>query len=179
MRTMFSTAAMRAPKRTGDLEINQDDDYQSRAWKIQRLMWASGLLILLAGVAGLLGPGPFSRRVVSDEQRGFRLEYNRFERYQAPALLKLEVDSRHVVEGQTRIWFNREFVENVQLDRIDPDPERVEVAADRFVYVFNVLRTDDAVKIIWHLTPNRFGKTQGRLGVDNDGALAFTQFYFP
>ncbi len=43
--------------RVGDLDIEQDLDFERRQWHVQRVGWVVFLLILLAAFVGLLGTG--------------------------------------------------------------------------------------------------------------------------
>lgn len=49
-RVQWNYSRMPNLKRVGDLEINQDLDYQQRAWVIQRIAWVVIALVTLAGL---------------------------------------------------------------------------------------------------------------------------------
>ncbi len=51
---------MAVVKRQGDLEINEDLEFQYRAWKRQKTAWRIMVLVLLSALMGLLGDGPLS-----------------------------------------------------------------------------------------------------------------------
>jgi hypothetical protein len=41
-------------------------------------------------------------------------------------------------ELEARVWFDREHAEGVQIQKLAPEPERVEVGSERLAYVFHV-----------------------------------------
>ncbi|HPO58399.1 MAG TPA: hypothetical protein PLV53_06100 [Anaerolineaceae bacterium] len=43
------------------LQVDQDMPFQEKEWTAERAGWIIGLLLLLAGLAGLFGGGPLSR----------------------------------------------------------------------------------------------------------------------
>ena len=54
--------------RVGDLQIHQDLCQERREWKIQRVGWLLMALMLVAALAGLLGPGPLSSTIAEDSR---------------------------------------------------------------------------------------------------------------
>jgi hypothetical protein len=46
--------------RAGDLEVEQDLDFQQRTWALERAGWIVMLLIIAAALAGFFGGGPLS-----------------------------------------------------------------------------------------------------------------------
>ena len=55
---------MSSMQRVGDLEIEQDHDFQRRSWRLQRAGWIVLSLVLLAGLLGLFGSGPLAHATV-------------------------------------------------------------------------------------------------------------------
>lgn len=170
---------MPKPERVGDLEISQDLAHERREWAIERVGWVVMALLLLAALAGLTGPGPLSRATAADNSSALRVEYNRFERYQSPVMLRVHLGPGAAPDGKARLWLSRDYVENVELRHIDPEPESVEAASDRLVYTFNLPDPAQPTAVTYHLEPNEYGRRPVRIGLAGGPELQFSQFFYP
>jgi hypothetical protein len=167
-------------KRVGDLEIAEDMDAQRRNWRFQRIGTAVMALVALAGLLGLFGgTGPLSRATAGNQQAPLSIEeYERFARFGKPTTLQVSLDAAASPDGKTHLWLSREYVQSVQIQEIDPLPERVEAAPDRFVYVFDT-EADGPTAIAFELEPDEIGPLEGRIGLDGGSFLTFGQFVYP
>jgi hypothetical protein len=163
----------------GDLEIAQDLKFERRSWRAERIAWIVGMLILIAALLGFLGPGPLGKATAASSDKSLSVEYYRMERYEAPVQLRISASGSLAKEGELRVWLNRQFVEAVEIKRIDPEPEHAEINGERFVYVFKTAAAPSTIKLFFHLEPNKFGKTAAHLGIVEGPELQFSQFYFP
>lgn len=166
-------------KRIGDLEISEDLPHQRREWAIERWGWAIMGAILLAALAGLLGSGPLSSTIGGEPGTTLWVEYQRFIRNQAPARLRIHLTPPSG-DSKARISINREFIENIELRHIDPQPETVETHTDRLTYVFNVPDAGKPAAVTYHFSPSKFGILPARIDVDGGGiGINFRQFVYP
>jgi hypothetical protein len=170
---------MPKPKRVGDLEINQDLQHQRLEWKIERVGWVVMALTLLAALAGLLGSGPLSSATAGERGSALWVEYNRLERYQGPAMLRVHMGPGAARDGKARLWLSREYVENIELRHIDPEPESVEAAPDRLIYTFNLPDPTRPTAVTYHFEANRFWRMPVGVGLDGGPELQFSQFFYP
>lgn len=161
------------------LQINQDMPHQRREWRAQRIGWLAMALLLVAALAGLLGPGPLSSSVASAPDGALRVEYDRFERLQAPNELRIGLPADVAGAGSVRLRLNREFVENADIERFDPQPESVAVDADGFVYEFVVNPAGSAPTVIAHYQYRTAGSTPVRVSIEGGPAVAFSQWVYP
>lgn len=173
-------ALMSEIARIGDIEINENMPAQRRAWAIRRAGWAAMALFVLAGLAGLLGPGPLSSRIAGARGSALWAEYNRFERYQSPSEMRIHLGAGAAREGKVRLSLPRHFIEHIHITRIDPEPEAVTAGTDRFTYTFTVPDGGGPTTATFHLEPNVYGGMPVRVWLDGGPQfLEFEQFYFP
>jgi hypothetical protein len=169
---------MPEPPRVGDLQINQDLAHERIEWKIERAGWIVMALVLLAALVGLLGRGRFSVAVAGEKGSTLWVEYNRFERYQAATMLRIHLGAASR-DGKARLWLNREYVENIEIHHIDPEPETVEVLHDRFIYSFNLPDGAQPSAVTYYFEGNAFGRILISVGMDGGSQLNFPQFFYP
>ena len=165
--------------RVGDLEIDQDLDFQRREWAAQRIGWGAMLLVVLGALAGVFGRGPLAKAAAGDEGGPLRLEYERITRKRSPAALKVRLAPNLATDSTVRVWLDRNYVEGIELERVVPEPEHVETAGDRVVFVFRVADPAQPAEIIFHIQPERPWIQSGRIGLASGPPLAFSQFVFP
>lgn len=165
--------------RMGSMDIDADATLQRREWRLQRIGWGMIALVLAAALAGLLGRGPASEAVAGDGSAPLRVEYHRFERTEAPARLRVRLSPDVVRAGTVRLRLNRAFVDQVELDRIEPEPESVTVAPDEYVYQIKTAPTAEETEVVIHFQPDSFGSLPVRVGVGDARPVAFSQWVYP
>lgn len=166
-------------KRLGDLELEQDLTIQRRLWKVQRVGWAIMILVALAVLLGLSGRGPLSHTTAGESGDPLSLEYERFGRFHAPTMLRVQLGASASRAGKARIWFSRNYLEAVEIERVTPEPERVEAHRDRFIYVFDLAEPNQPTAITFFLEPDQIGSLPGQVGLDGSQPLTFGQFIYP
>jgi hypothetical protein len=166
-------------KYVGDLEIDQDFQFQQREWAVEFVGWVVIGLILLAALLGLLGPGPLSNQIAGERGSSLWAEYQRFAHYQSPTTLKLHVKPGNDSVQQVRLWLSHDFIDKIEFKHIEPQPERVESWPNQVVYTFHLPEPDQLAPITFYFEPNDFGPTPISLGLEAGAELQFSQFYFP
>ena len=86
--------------------------------------------LVLAGLAGLLGPGPLSRTTRTDG-RGLDVGYERFVRDNAQTDLSFRVAPQALVSDQARLLIHRDYLAANRLQRIEPEPRSTRVGVRR------------------------------------------------
>lgn len=156
----------------------EDMPHERVVWKIQRWGWVMLTLILLAALAGLFGHGPLGKAEAGQRNSAVWAEYDRLGRYQAPAVLKVHLNTT-ANTSLPAIWFTREFLERMEVEAIHPTPERAQASGDRVIYIFSLARTNEPTVIAFHVKPSEFGKTPVSLGLVGGPELRFSQFIYP
>lgn len=150
-----------------DLELVQDLALEEREWTIQRIGWLLIALVVASALLGLFGAGPLSSRVIAARDGRFKLEYDRFERYQSPSRLRVQLRANG--QPTARIWLSRKFMESVKVESIVPAAERVDQRDDGVVYSFSVPPARPS-SIVFHLETEEMGSYPVVIKVD-DGLL--------
>ncbi|MDP9369934.1 MAG: hypothetical protein M3Q03_16960 [Chloroflexota bacterium] len=154
--------------------------YQRREWTAQRVGWTVMTLVVLAAVLGVLGnSGPVASARVTASDGSVQLTYTRLEHHHGPAELTVEVAPAFAGEGEVRLWLDSAYVQGLGLETIVPEPDRVEVALDRMVYVFTVAEPTGPLVIDFSHEHDGFWLQHGRLGIVDAQPVEFRQFVFP
>lgn len=165
--------------RVGDLELEQNLTIQRRVCKVQRVSWAIMILVAIAALLGLSGRGVLSRTTTGESDAGLRLEYERFGRFHAQTMLRIQLGATASHAGKARVWFSRNYLEAVEIQRVTPEPDRVEAHSDRFIYVFDLPEPNQPTAITFFLEPDQIGSLPGQVGLGGRQPLTFRQFIYP
>jgi hypothetical protein len=166
------------PKTAGSLQINQDLKFQRRDWIAERVGWAVMALLIGAALLGLFGPGPLSSTDALSADHLLRIEYNRFGRVSGPTELRVHLAPEATRGGAARLWLDRAYLEGVQIERVTPQPVRVEAGPDRHVFEFAAAKAGQPTAVTFHLKFQRAGSLAGRVGLADQPALEFSQFVY-
>lgn len=159
------------------LELEEDLAHQRREWRIQRIGRFAMLLLVLAAVAGLLGPGPLSDARAGDP-RGMQVEFMRFTRARAPEQLRIRVPAQAVRDGRVRIGLPHGFLDRIEVQRIRPEPESITAHPQRNEYEIAVAGAG-AVEIVVDYEHRAFGRTPASVWLGGRPAVAFEQWVYP
>jgi hypothetical protein len=139
-------------------------------------------LLVAAAAAGLLGPGPLSHATASIPGV-LDSDYQRFTRYEDLETLTVRVAPTMTTSGVVALSLNRDYLDHAQLTTVTPQPERVETAQARVIYVFRMAEPGQPLDVTFSLKPRRIGRVEARLAVETPGGrgpeLTIRQFAFP
>ncbi|HEU4742787.1 MAG TPA: hypothetical protein VFS50_14435 [Meiothermus sp.] len=160
-----------------ELEDPAKLEFQRRQWRAQRVAWGILVVLVLAALLGLFGPGVLSGVETATGDGALRAEYHRFVRYEDPTRLELQV--RPTGGEELRIWLSREYVQGSGIQQVVPQPESVEAGPDRYTYVFRLENPSGPVSISYELMPVRMGRLGGQVGLEGREAVQVGQFVYP
>ncbi len=170
---------MSSVQRVGDLEIEQDHDFQRLTWRLQRVGWIVLVVVILAALLGLFGSGPLARATTGAPGAPLRLEYDRLGRIEAPTTLTALLRPSARRPGEAILHLDRGFTDHFQIESVQPTPDRTEAGPDHSVYAFRVTGPGEPVRVTFRLRPEQIGPLTGRARVDGGSWLTCTQFAFP
>lgn len=155
------------------LELEDDEAFHARVWRLRRAGWLAMVLLILVGLGGLLGGGPLSRAVA--EAGGLRVEHARFARAEAPESLHVRIPAQP--DGH-RLAVSRSFLDRVRVETVVPAPLRTEALGDQVVYVFAGRPGADVVTT-FHVTPHAVGFARAGLGIPGQAPLTIWMLVYP
>ena len=165
-------------QQVGDLEIGIDQKFQQREWRMERIGWVIMLLIIAAGLLGLLGgPGLLSS---TSAVSGDSLEVN-YERY-LHLLEATSLELRVVPEqGQDtiRVWLSQSYLEDMLIEAIMPEPENVQTGADRTIFSFALAEPVQEMRINFQVSADRPGSKAGAAGIEGGQSIELSQVVYP
>lgn len=170
------------PERQGQraLDTGEDIAYQRREWIAQRIGWFVMTLLVVAALLGLLGSmGPLASAHSEASDGSIGVSYMRLERHHAPARLVVEVAPESAINEEVRLWIDAEYVKTLGLQSIVPEPDSVELGAERITYVFPVGEGDGPMEITFQYEHEGFWRQDIQLGLVDGASVEFYQFIFP
>jgi len=163
--------------RSEELQLDTDDAFQRKEWRIQRVGWVVWTLVIVAGVIGLLGSGPMSRAELVAADGSLTIAYDRYLHYHHPTQLTLSVGK--IADDELRIKLNRALLDRLQIQRIEPEPSQAELADDGVIYTFLQQPSARNAKVILHVDYEHFGATHGTVEVVGHEPVTLKQFVYP
>ncbi len=135
--------------------------------------------LLLAALAGLLGPGPLSSRT-ANAGGALSIDYQRLVRNHAPADLRIQV-VRPAGQDSIRLLVGNAFLGATELRNVTPDPASVEVTPEGHVYVIEAPELGSmAALILYHYEPDAaFAEIPVRIALEGGPEVSFRQFVYP
>lgn len=170
---------MARTKKVGDLQINEDMEFQRRSWIVQRIGWVIFTLVILLALLGLFGEGPLSDAQAGSKEGALWLEYPRFERFQNEFRIKVHAKEGTPTEGEIMIQLDRNYMENVEVNSISPTPDREIKDEDWITYVFRTNGGSSPFTAYFYVTPRKAGPLSGTFQLRNGNPAGFSQFIYP
>jgi hypothetical protein len=170
----------REPAGSSKPEVAEDPVFQRRSWAVERAGWVAILLLLAAGLLGLCGSnGPLNRATAGDAGGPLSVEYARLARHGAPTVLHVTIAPPAATAEEVRLAISRDFLDSVGAIEVLPEPLRVELTPDAYVYVFSVAGGGAPLAIAFEVEPRQYGFSRGTIGLPDRDPLPITQFVFP
>lgn len=159
------------------IEIDEDMRHQRLEWRLQRIGWVIGALFLLAGALGLLGYGAMSRTRAGGA--GISVEYDRFQRSSSLSEYRIDVDRSLAVDGRVRLRFDDALLHAVEIERIQPEPERTVLAGSASVMEFPAVAGNGTASVIVSYRPMTFGRVRGSIAAEGGPRAVLDQIVYP
>jgi hypothetical protein len=161
----------------GELEIDQDLQFQRRMWRTERVGWGAMAILLICAVMGLFGNGPLSRMTAQTGEL-LTVEYQRFGRYQAPMEMRLYL-AGFTKDHSLFFQLDHTFLSHVQITRITPQPALEEPTPDGIGFIYPVRVQDGSILVTISYQPEQIGMLKATLMADETSPLSIRQFIYP
>ena len=153
--------------------------HQRSEWVIERVGWCAMGLIVVAAMAGLLGPGPLTSWTKSNPNGALTVDYYGIERYESPACLKIRLDPRQTGAGDVKLAMSRDFADEVTPETIMPRPQSVEVVRNNIVYTFKLSDLGTEGLITYRFKYDDYGIFRYELTLNDQEPLQLRQYVLP
>ncbi|HWH28620.1 MAG TPA: hypothetical protein VNU26_06590 [Mycobacteriales bacterium] len=159
------------------LQVAQHDVFQRREWTAQRIGWATMGLVVVAALAGLLGPGPLSGRTATSVDGLVEVRYQRFGHLEADDLMTVVLAPAAVTGESADVELAEDWLRSVDISGITPEPME-QVATDYGVRLTVATEPGAPVDLQITFRASQIGPIDA--GVRFEGrALSFGQFIYP
>jgi hypothetical protein len=166
-------------KRIGDLEIDEDFEWERKEWTFERIGWGLMALLILAALLGFLGQGPMSSRTAGEEGGPFWVEYHRFVRYNAPEQIFIFIGPQFVQGDEVRLVVEGDFSHEFMVKDITPNPDSVELSTGRLIYVWKVTEAEGPMQVNFQFRANQLFGQNSEFGPEQGELVHISQFVFP
>lgn len=164
-------------QRLGQLEINQDFEFQRREWRFQFIGWLLMSLPIVAALLGLMGSGPLSDATATAPDSSLQVEYHRFLHRHNPGQITLHL--RQSPPQKARIWISHSLLHGMKLEETTPRAETVEAGASGDYLTFLTDGTGGPMTIKLYIDPEAIGWLSASAKLDGEPAVEFGQFIYP
>ncbi len=165
--------------RVGDLEVDQDLDFQVRDWRAQSLGRWLLVIILGAALVGAFGQGWLSDARIESADAKLALHYERITRHSAEALLRFELRGLTAADTVVDLWIDQGYVRGLRIRAVTPEPALVRVGSDRLTYRFRIESAGGTAAITLHTEPIALWRRRGEAGIAGGPSMHFGQLILP
>lgn len=159
------------------IDLPEDMAFHRADWLAERIGWGVMLLIVLAGILGFTGRGPFGTATVGDG--ALQVKYDRVMRNDAPGTVRIRIGPPATNDTVVQLWASRETLANCAPDLIAPSPEHTRSASDRTTFDFPIQPGSDSVIVILRCMPRTTGRHQGMIGIEGGPAVRLSSLVLP
>jgi hypothetical protein len=160
-----------------DLDIDQNDKFQRREWRVSRLGWLLLALFVLAGLLGLLGSGPLSRVTAESDAGTVQAEYNRVAHYEAEDSLNLLFSPAAIEDGKVTVELTGSWISGAEVSTISPTPSTQYAIPGGVAMEFEVLQAGE-VEAVFSFRAQEYGDLDLQATVGED-SVHFSQLVLP
>lgn len=105
------------------LDLDDDPGFLRRERQVTKIGWVVLVLFVLAGLLGLLGPGPLSGTTAGAAGDAVRIEHERVVHLDSAHRLTLLVDGAAATDGTLAVELTGGWVTGVDLQSVSPQPD--------------------------------------------------------
>ena len=152
------------------MDLEEDLELHRKGWIAKPFGRAVIISILVAGALGFFGGGWLSKQVL--RQGAATIQFDRFLRNQGEMDLVVSMTG---VSGRSAVSFPLEYMNNLHVEDIVPQPETSFIRSGQVWYVF---QADQNLLAHFYLKPQTVGNLHGSVWV-NDQFIPLSHYIYP
>lgn len=160
------------------LDLDDNMDFQRRSWRAQRTAWAILAAVLAAALLGAFGTGPLSWTSAGDARTFASVHYDRFQRWSAPATLKIDIPAGVSRADGVVVEAGGELLKGFKIEILRPEPVRSVAIEDGIRFHFATLAGVPATLYI-HLRAERIGYFRPTIRIADGQPIEIPIFVYP
>jgi hypothetical protein len=161
----------------GALEIESDDTFRRRESAAESVGWLLLVLVLLAALVGLLGPGPLSAGQARSPSGRVSVHYQRVAHREADDTVTIELARDAGDTALLTIGLGGDWLEELDLRGITPEPSE-QVGTPDGLELRIPTSGSGRVRVVLALRTGDLGTTHATVRVGGED-VSFTQFVLP
>ncbi len=149
-----------------------------QARSARRASWLLLVVVAVASTAGRIDPASLTHKTARAADGRLTLEYSVLGHAGTPTLLRLWLATQP--EGSPPlVRVNQGYTKLMRIDRVTPQPERVETEGEDVVFVFDPFVMNGSSSIEFEVQSLDYGRRDGSFAVAGSGPVRFTQYVVP
>jgi hypothetical protein len=139
-------------------ELEKEDDlrFKERMHWAERIAQVLGLLVIAAALFGIFGGGgPIAG--TRETSRSGEIDFDRIVRASAETRLEIKLRPERGAAGEVRI--NRDYFDDVELESVTPEPERIVTAGDHLAFIFPISEAPE-LRVTMIVKPRKAGRAR-------------------
>jgi hypothetical protein len=136
------------------LPVSEDMRFQERSWLIKRLGCALLAVFVLLALAGVFSNGFLSAARAEREGAPLSVDYERFQRRNAPTYFTIQVPKQ--TEDEIWLRLGQAFQNAYDIEAVQPPPVRSNIGSSGLSLFFDAYDQND-LNIVIRARPRRFG----------------------
>jgi hypothetical protein len=165
--------------RYGDIEVDQDLEFQRRDWRAQRIGRMVLIAIVVAALAGAFGGGPIRPSSVQSPDGKIRVDYERIARHASSQRLRVHIGPRAPGDSVVDLWIDQEFMHGLTIGEISPQPVQTRAGDQRLIYRFHLADPSRSADVVFQADADKLWARHGVIGIVSGDSVQLRQFVLP
>lgn len=161
-----------------ELEVGFNLAFERRWWRAEFIGRLVMLAFIAAGLAGLMGRGPYSHHTLQTRAHDFAVDFEPVARNGTSTQVTLHLTAPRSARPVT-VTINSAFVEPMGLGQIIPRPSSQTAGHAEIAMTFNLPPGEPDALVRFILTPSAVGPVELSAHQDDREGLRWTQFVLP
>ena len=158
------------------LQIDEDFTFKRKEWMVERCGWLAMALLVVLACVGLFSNGLLSKTIVSDPGGNLKIEYERFQRFQSPSTIRVEILPSGGTNG-VGLLFEEALMRDLHIETIYPPPGDTRLAGNGTVLHFPA--SSLPASIVMRVKPEAIGRIGGNIGLEGHAPARLSMFVYP